>query len=124
MATAAAAAVVAYYGIYRQRANATNTMFPNRQTHAVLRGTLQEPGGGAGFATSVGSVVPPAIPRSRSRSGIVACEGGGGAGSAGALAGDDAESDGEMVNIGGGGDVEVSPEPRAKTKPRGAPRAP
>ena len=29
-----------------------------------------------------------------------------------------------MVDIGGGGDVEVSPEPRVKKKPRGAPRAP
>ena len=94
----------------------TDTMFPIRQTYAVLRSTLQEPGGGAGFATLVDSVIPPAFPRSRSGAGIGACEGGGGAGSAGALAGDDAESNGEMVDVRSGGDVEVSPEPRARKK--------
>ncbi|CAM9376638.1 unnamed protein product [Sphacelaria rigidula] len=108
-----------HYEQFKQRANATNTIFTIRQTHAELRGSSQEPGGEGLFAGLVGSVVPPAVPRSRSEAGIGGGEGGGAAGGAGPSAGNDAV----MNEVGRCGDAEMNSEPTPK-KPKGPSRAP
>ena len=46
---------------------------------------------------------------------LAGCEEGGGAGNTGILGDDGAESDGEIADVGGGGDLETSPKPKSKT---------
>ena len=58
--------------------------------------------------------MPPAVPRTRPATAFAGCEGGGGAGSTGILGGYGAESDEEIVDVGGDGDLETSPEPKSK----------
>ncbi|CAM9356489.1 unnamed protein product [Ectocarpus sp. 4 AP-2014] len=67
--------------------------FPICQTQSELRFCVREPGGVGGFASFVGRVITPAVPRCRSGAGEDACDGRG-------CALENEDSDGRMVDIG------------------------